>query len=437
VPLDARRAVLAGDEGGRAFDKAYRSRRPEERLAAVRDLARSGSRGTARLLAVRVLASEKDEVVLLEAVRALRRLPEGPGRDPVLGALGVADGEHRLRLIRALAPMAGDSVLPPLLEATRAEDPRVRAAATSGLAGREGEAVEAALLSRLRDPSWEVRAAAVGVLGGRVRPELLPSLVDRLEVECGRLREDLVAVLRGATGAGIGADPSQWRRWIRAHPAGTVPTDLAEAGAESAESTPECADGRTVYVLDLSRSMADPMDLPEPSERLLRDEGLTRRRGEYRRVDVARAILRRSLAPLDRRARVEIVTLNGRPRSVLGGLVPATERTVARTLRRLDHLSPSGPTDIDGGLRLALAARPKGGRPEADGPLGADRIVLISEGFACGGRLRGREAILALVREVFLERRVRIDAIGVGSCDVDLLEGLARATGGRFTRVGD
>jgi hypothetical protein len=332
--------------------------------------------------------------------------------------------------------MSGERVRDLLLEMARSRDARERVLAIGGLRGREGPGVMRALVEALGDPAWEVRAAAVDGLEARDDPAALTPLVDALAGTWGRLREDLVRTLQEISGAGIGDDPDQWRVWIRAHPAGRVPPGPVPGPPASACPTLGCPTGRTVYVVDLSGSMAEPVDAPPGLLRTLVEEGGLEERSPVRRIDLARAMLRRSVSRLRPEARFDVVALVDVPWAVRSELVPATAREVRRTLGRVVRLSPAGTTDVLAALRLALALRPA--REEGDAqPVGADRIVVISEGYPSGAGVADRETILARTRETFLERRVRIDTVGVGACDVELLEGLARATGGRFLRVGE
>jgi hypothetical protein len=390
-----------------------------------------------RLLASRVLESESDPAILHEVIVGLRGLPPGEARDPLLAAYDASEDPHRLRLSRTLALMAGDRVRDRLVALAGSGSAAERTVAVSGLAGRGGAEVGRVLVEALGDAVWEVRAAAIDALAARDDPATVGALVGALEREGpGRLREDLVAVLRKISGAGIGADAAQWKRWLEAHPSGRAPALVAEGRAPSVGIRLGAPTGRTVYVLDLSRSMGEPIEISMRLRRDLTRGGFLDDRDPLRRIDLAMALLRRSLSRLERGARFDVVILTGKPWTVRGHLVPAEPREVRRVLSRIGHLSPSGPTDIAGALRRALEVGLEG-RPERRGATGTERIVLVSEGFPSGGEPRDRAAIVSRVRETFLMRRVRVDTVGVGPCDVDLLAELAHVTGGRFARVGE
>lgn len=181
---------------------------------------------------------------------------------------------------------------------------------------------------------------------------------------------------------------------------------LLAAPAREQENVREAAPKNVVFVLDRSGSMA----------------------GE--KIEQARKALRYCVDSLNPQDHFEIITFATGIKSFGDGLQPATPEVVKRARDFIDEIRASGGTDIDGALKVALAAR----RP---GP--SNYIAFLTDGLPTVGEVTDTEEIVRRVKRRVAEMQdapTRLFCFGVGyDVDTHFLDSLAAANRGVSTYV--
>ncbi len=462
-----------------ALARALRSRDAGEREDAVRALAAVPGRAVVRLLVG--AASDEDPLVRRAAGRALLgraaaedleeieatglRHASPAARKAALAALlarpwprreealdrAVTDPDPGVReaAVRHIVSILGGRGLTMLAAAVlRGREGRPRAAALEELAGLDAEearrlaprlfadpefecrvaAVEVlgrgapgearpALREGLGDRCWSVRLAAMRALAARREPEGVPDLIRALSVEDGRLRAEAADALAAITGAGLPPDPRRWKEWWEREGARfAVPPEPGRAAEEEGGSVatfhdiPVRSQG-AAFVLDRSKSMGDHLerDVPTTKARLTEEE------------------LERTFSRLSPPARFLLVAFAAEARAFTPRPVPATPAARRAALAWFAEQEPRGPTNLFGGLALALA--------DED----VDTVFLLTDGAPSAGEHRSTAAILAEVADRNRWRRAVVHTVEIGREATGrrwegLLARLAAATGGVHVR---
>jgi HEAT repeat protein/cyclophilin family peptidyl-prolyl cis-trans isomerase len=169
---------LADPRARPALTSLVNDPRPYTRAFAVKGLGDLKDR--ASVAVVLPLADGPDEMVAIEAVRALGKLGE-PRAAPALIKMVQTQSRPSLRL-EAVTALGGidtegaDGVFETLLDALADPSPPVRAAALRSLARRNPESFITVLSGLDPDPHWSVRAALAAVLGTLPADVALPRL---------------------------------------------------------------------------------------------------------------------------------------------------------------------------------------------------------------------------------------------------------------------
>ena len=353
---------------------------------------------------VAALAEQGDE----DAVEALLRVAKkkGPLRGPGIQALarsGSAEPAARRFLLQLINGQAWRDRLF-----------GIDAAAASGdvTLGRK-------VLPHLADSHWEVRLASVQALRALRAPEWVRPLILRLgKEEKPRLRIAIAQTLFELTGVNLYTNEAVWERWWKDHghdfemPAvvPVVPRSGQEATVAGFYGLPVDSD-RLAFVIDQSGSMS-AQDASDQS-----GTGTTRRtRLEQAVVETLNAV-----GGLPDDARVNVILFESVPHPWEDEIVPLNKSNRKKLERHLRQQRPMGGTNLYDGLELALMD------PEVD------TVILLSDGMPGAGKYVATQDILRAVERVNQARRITIHCVSLGR-DSALLEGLARAHGGRYVR---
>jgi len=247
------------------------------------------------------------------------------------------------------------------------------------------------LVALLADRSWRVRLAAM-LAAERVRHrDLVPALIAALKEDPGRVRTRCIRTLESLTGASWGGDQKRWERWWRTVGPGfrVSPPRPRRVGGSVATlrfRRIPVESRRLVFVLDASRSMADPAP---------REPG--RRRWDLV-VEELVGVLRR--LPPD--ARFNVVLFRTGVEAWKPRLVRATRGAVRACAEWIGDQSPAGWTNLFDALELALA--------DDD----ADAIYLLTDGVPSRGAETKRRAILREIEYLNRFRLVQINCVQAG-----------------------
>lgn len=152
---------LFGDPALAALTAAGRSADPEERYAACWALGQMGPRAVDVLLP---LADDPMPEVRADAIRALGRIGDLRGREPVLRAVKDGVAKVRVAAVGALRRLATEQDAETVASALADEDPNVRMVASSVVPSIMTDALRQAIIGLLGHPSPDVRGAAAQTL---------------------------------------------------------------------------------------------------------------------------------------------------------------------------------------------------------------------------------------------------------------------------------
>lgn len=393
------------------------SRPPFVRVAILRALALMPGEAVNEILLAGLRA--KDTSVQLASIDALgERGAVGQERSLEKLTRSRDDAVRRAAFVALDRLRADEDWEQELLEAAGGKDVALRLGAVQAFAKRPGEAAHAALLRLLDDGSHLVRVEAALALCERREKASIPHLIERLRGDTLRVRGVMHEVLVWITGVDHGQNGERWASWWEAQGATfTIPDEAAASSAvEQREArkreNPTQAvffgipldSDRVCFVLDTSGSM----------NRVVTTGGT--------RLQAATEELIAALEHFPVGGRFNLVFFASRTRTWKPGLVEMTES-------RLSQAS-----------KYARAQRPKGGTALHDGLLAAfeddevDTIVVLSDGQPTEGALTDPESILADIDHRNRLRRVVIHCVALNHRS-ELLEGLARLTGGRYREV--
>lgn len=441
--------VLSGYKSAEAVTAMHalaESGRPDERAIVIQALGRVGAPSSAERLLL--LADDRAWQVRRAAAEAY-------------GAYAKSNKEaDTAALVGALLGMIAD------------KEPVVRTIAAASL-GRIGDGTAtSALVGLLGDESWQVRASAVQALSKLRQKEAIEPLIALMQEE-GRLQDDAARALKSITSLDFGVDPDGWKSWwartkdrfevpelpkpgrtrrpaTAKSPNDPAQRDRAEARYKASKRyygipTPS---QRILFILDVSRSMRDEVDILKP-ERLV-DLEMT----SGRKIDIAKAELKRAINSFEGRTAINILVYHTEVDRWSKKLVELTDSKRRQAIAFIDKQEPRGrvgPVKSRPGRRAA-APNTDEGRTNIYGALAAafkvsgigtydkhydtavDTIFLLSDGSPTAGELTNPQEILEEIRRLNSLRRVVIHTINFGKdpAGSGLLQGLANQNGGVF-----
>ena len=277
-----------------------------------------------------------------------------------------------------------------------------------------------------------IRERAAQTLQALRWPAALKPLIGLLaREEVSRVRTATARTLERLTGMTLGTSSVAWGRWLDAEGApflsGKKPlgghTSTVEGDASGGYYFGIPQDGRSIlYVFDASQSMKQKM-----------------RRGQPRRIDVAREELNRALSQLKPRQRFNIIAFANRLDRFDRTMQPATKDNIARAQGWVNGLTLKLGTNTYDALELAFNTAGRGSFDRYYA-LQADTVFLLSDGAPTIQKLKGpglnpdnKDVILAAVRRWNPFRRIVVHSIGLGLNKKRrvFMEKLAKENGGR------
>jgi HEAT repeat protein len=357
------------------------------------------------------------------------------------------DPDERRFYIRALgaAPRDGPRrILADLLETER--NRTLLPAIVDALARQAGEDAIAALLPALASERWQVRAAVVAAFARVGSPEAIQILIDRLRIEEGRLRGDIALALRILTGENLGYGAERWQTWWDAHREGFVPPrdrkpeeeeeEPAGDGAKEGSSGPkpkpeptpedrpsfygiEILSKRVVFVIDISGSMNEPA---------------TQYEKDRTKIWVAKRELKNAVLALPDDAHFNIIPYAAEVSVWRKGMIKSKRAERLAAAKFVEKMTADGGTNIHDALERAFKIAGRGARDKKY-DLGADTIILLSDGQPTRGNITDPDQILAEVKRWNVLRRVKIHTVGVGNeHNESFMRGLAESSGGTYVK---
>ena len=370
------------------------------RRAAVRALAQLGSASSVEEI---ILASRKlrrDIDFQREAVRALIRLDPTEAQEMLLALGNSKDASLRTLVITALGKVSSEVSLVRRIEA-------------------------------LVDPAWQVRSAALRSLGKERDARLIDALLDAMEREKGALLPQVVACLIAATGADLGPEVADWRKYWERERDRYDPVEIARREAEKeggqtyvrkadpdAARTPsyfgvEIVSRRIAFVIDCSGSMSASVTVP-------REGGGSE---TMERIALAKDELLTAVEKLRPGTFFNLVRFSNNPVNLHPKPVRLSKKSVKSAKQFVLGLQPGGGTNIYDSLAEVLKAGE------------VDTIFFLSDGAPSMGTFIDTERILEEILRLNEESQVTIHTISVGFTST-FMEQLAEQTRGSYIVAG-
>jgi hypothetical protein len=318
------------------------------------------------------------------------------------------------------------------------------------IADNRAEAGYAVSLAALADKEVVVRRAAVAALVAIDDPRAVKPMIDALNGSGGLLADELDAALFTFTGKTFEGDGRIWLRWWEAEGAAWLAKaekarfarEERKAGGGSSFYGIETKSERIVFVLDRSGSMKEPAGKASQKPKGPVTGG---GKGDEppvtgdTKIEVAKNQLMRSIDALAP-AVVFNVVFYGTDVQVWKPppqLLPARPFEKDAAKKWFAAIGPDGSTNLFGALRKALEYAASDGK----GGGAADTIFLLSDGAPTAARGEMKREDIERELEAFLEAnrsaRCIVHTIGIGpDHSVDLMDRIARLTGGRYIAVG-
>ncbi len=385
---------------------------PHIRMMAADLLARGDDRRATSALVARV-AKEHDDAVKRVLLRALGDQRDPASIDTLVEFARRRNGPMRSIALSALARIGFDNervrgFFVGLLDAPQWPD-RLLAIAAAGESG--DPSLCASMLPCLGHSQWQVRLALLRALRKLRCRDAIEPLIERLaNEESGRVRHALAVTLYVITGVHLYDDVETWRRWWRENAATfRVPKEPPAKIPAASDTNPEfygipLVSNRIAFVIDQSGSMSATSGTAAAS-----------------RLDIAKSEVLRSIAQLDRKAKINVVLFNNGVRAWRDGLVFLSPSRRANLEKWLARRSPNGGTNLYDGLERALLLKE------------VDTVYLLSDGEPGVGRFIEASDILREVRRLNLTRGIAIHCVSIGRAS-PLLRELAAAFDGHYVR---
>ena len=408
-------------------------------LAAIRETGLGSAHPMVRAYAARALGLAGDA----EALEGLRKQSGD--------SFWLARAEAALALMRLKDPKIHESVRGMLGDSSAKA--RIAALDALGSSGTLGERVLSLAAANLDHGAWQVRSAAAECLGSIGSMSGVDPLIARMTMEAGRIRKDCHEALKKLTRDDLGLNPEYWAKWWKKEkeraggiPGKPEPPPEGPSYDEQRYGQPPRPYGMRVfservgYVLDMSNSMFNLFE-PDPTE-------VKRLRRQYKgqtKFDISREEIVQSVQGLDPQARFTVMVFSDRPRSMTGGLVPATpdSHRKAESFLKACRSSPSSNagnpqlTSFYDAFRAVfdLAKGTTGPPPNlGDTP---DTMFFLTDGEPTTGDIVDADELLAWFNGLNRYARIRVNVVAYGNMGIDIpfLSHLAEDNGGQFVNV--
>lgn len=429
-----------------------------------------------RALVVQALDSQKPETregVAL-AIGAMKDLASPPLAK--LGELIQIDRSPQVKVAaaEALGMIGGEGVVPYLTTALTATDESVLIAACDATAMVKHASAGLAVLALLDHPAWRVQVAALNALSSIRIKESIGPIIEYLRDAEGRPREDARRALVKITKRTFGMDAKTWQGWWgRVKEGWQVPPetekdpDEDDSGGGYARKPTNyhripTYSQRVLFVIDVSTSMETPILLKAGKK----TEGSDPIAGAARKIDIAREELAFALRGMDPETKFNIIAFETDVRQWQKEAISANPGNVQNALRWLGSQQPRKPSGQSSGIdsegrmvgrtnsyaaiRAAFGLTIKrGGTPGSSGGTtsghasrgpkpGWDTCYFLSDGVPTEGEMIDIPSILQDVDRWNKSAKMVIHTVGMEESAglQELLQGLARITGGKCVFVG-
>jgi hypothetical protein len=459
LPAAAARAADPVVEGYRRFYREEISGKydaeqlSDQRVVMLRGFEKHDVFEAAQWLISEVLAKEKAADTIREAVRVLGTYNNPDNVDALVKLYPtIKRWETRALLLGAFGKMKTDEAAKPIALGLKDPNPRVAAAAcrAAGLRQKLRPDVELALKHKSSAP----RAAALRALGDLGGEESLP-LVFR--TFCGdpspRVRYDAWLALRKLSGEERPCDPQAWKEfWQKRsgeageglNPWGVMfPRVDPKAGTTGNFFRIPVLGDRVCFVLDATGDMTTPWKIDPKIEREKpTEERIPNFFNVKTRWALVRAWVLQCLETAPEEMEVAFVFFNEAPT-----LWPEIGKFVKNTPKNRDLIQ----TQLETGVQLkSVTAMGEGlaagwgflkGGLDANFERGADTIVFVTDGRPTHGEMANRpERLRDEAWLVATLQNVRFETVGLHNHQYDLLQAMARDSGGlyvHFQQEGD
>jgi len=404
----------------------------------------------------------------------------------------------RFHIARSLGGVAAEEAARTLMTLLDDKDPKVVIGAADGLKDQSKESTLEAILKALKSKltPWEAKLSLVEAVNKIDKAEKsvdgLIEALGALSADQARVKLEVIKVLGKFCGVADPKtdDPNWWKTAWTDKKGGKDP---AKDGGTTVEPTEffglKAKSTRIVFVLDRTGSMDDPCTFPptdpkkppvrppeqtgnqkpNPAEEAAKAqaEGLFKKWDSMKvakKIEGLKKEFTKTIYALDPRVHFAVVWYEGNPQPWRNDLVPATWANKLDVLKEIDKLSPSGPTNIWGGLETAYKLVEQPNRPDvvavdkkgnyATMVKGADTFFLMTDGNHNTGKFTGNgnppgpdtNAFIAEVKKVNALRKVIIHVIALGDMgaggdpltqnSLNFLQKIANETGGSFVHIG-
>ncbi len=408
--------------------RQMKSKKPDTRLAAVRQLEQYPTAEAARLLVQHGLGSSLDDVRVAAYSTLIKLSDQRPVADYVLAAIEKSfkrgDSVDTAGSLLAVALASDDS----LTESRALElfDQASRQPAGAplvlGLADQLGVMADETSLGTLVKMSnrpvfnerFALRRAVVAAMCRVPLAAAVDALVKLLPTVTGEVRGDIVRHLTAVTGESHGLDDEAWTKWWKGNQEGFayplsgkhVPS-MSQAVKKSSSTyygLPLCAE-RIVFVIDTSASMSGG------------------------RIEAAKRELTSTILSLPRSVRFSVLAFDIAVTPWSKELLPATEENKAEAVAWVLVRGLGPATASYDALNAAF-------------DFDTESIYFLTDGEPAGGAINDPLQIIALLTEMNRTRRLTINSIGIGVGLPGLanpfdtfLRVLAESNHGEYTRV--
>ena len=341
------------------------------------------------------------------------------------------DTEFQREAVRALIRLDPTEALEMLLALGNHRDVALRTLVVTALGKISNEASLVRRIEALTDPAWQVRSAALRALEGVHDVRLVDALLDAMEREQGALLPQVVACLITVTGADLGPEVEDWRKYWQRERDRYDPVEIARKETDQkggktfvrkadpdAARTPsyfgvEIISRRIAFVIDCSGSMSQQVTVPKEGGG---SESMTR-------IALAKSELLTALIKLRPGTFFNLVRFDNKPVNLNPKPVRLSPKSIKNAKQFVLGLQPGGGTNIYDSLAEVLKAGE------------VDTIFFLSDGAPSMGTFVDPERILEEILRLNQESQVTIHTISVGFSST-FMEQLADQNRGSYIVAG-
>jgi hypothetical protein len=453
--------ALASDPGTERFRKflaeeitgKYPSEEvSDQRVVMLRSFEKHDVTEASRWLVQEVLLKETAGDVLREAVRVLGTYNNPDNVEDMAKAYSrlSKSPDARALMLAAFGAMKIDTALKPIAAGLKDPSPRVAAAACRAAGAGRRLSLRPDLEALLKHKHASVRAAALRGLAGLHGDDSLPVI---FKAFCGDpsplVRYDAWIALKKLAKEELPCDPAAWAEFWKKmagevaegekNPWGTTfPRIDPKAGRAGGFFGIPVLGGRVCFVVDTTRDMSSPWKIDHQAERAKPPEERTPNFFNVKtRWGLVRAHVTECLSGASESMEVAFVFFNEKPFPW-----PETGKFLPNVAKSREAVE----AHLETGTRLAsITAMYEGlaagwgfvkGGAEGNFEQGADTIIFLTDGRPTHGELANRpERLRDEVWLVATLRNVRFHTVGIHNHQFDLLQAMARDSGGLYVHV--